>query len=93
MKRLAASLTILAGLLAVGCGNRPVSKTATNNPTMPVDLLFNHDGCNVYRFSDGGEYHYYAVCGNLAVTTNSRIEHSNGKTMYTTPEEIATVQR
>ena len=49
-----------ASILA-GCANDPVAESATNNPNVDVALLFSHDGCDVFRFRDGG-YHYYVRC-------------------------------
>lgn len=93
MKQWAIMILFLAGLVVAGCESAPVSKATTSNPNVQVGLLFNHDGCNIYRFEDAGELHYYTVCGNLPVTTTSNIVHSAGKTTYITPDEIATVQR
>lgn len=41
-----------------------------------ITLLFNNDGCKVYRFEDKDKYHYYTNC----TSTISII--SNGKTSY-----------
>lgn len=78
---------LLIGL--VGCEADPVSTKQTNNPQVAVSLLFENDGCKVYRFSDNGEPHYYAHCATGTVSTSTEIPH--GK--YSTPEEIATTTR
>ena len=44
-----------------GCAAEPVATAPTNNANIEVDLLFEHDGCRVYRFRDLG-YHYFARC-------------------------------
>jgi hypothetical protein len=49
-------------MLLLGCEAAPVSSAATNNPEVAVGLLFEHEGCRVYRFRDSGQLHYYAVC-------------------------------
>lgn len=42
---------------------QPVStKTAINNKDYNVSFLFEHDGCKVYRFTDGGENIYFTSC-------------------------------
>lgn len=77
--------------LIAGCDANPVSTQSTNNPKVQVDLLFVHDGCAVYRFYDGGEGHYYAVCGRgLNVTTSS--EQPCGKGCVR-EEQISTVEQ
>lgn len=53
---------LLAVLLAVGCTKSPVSVDKTNNPEVPVELLFEHEGCRVFRFYDTGRPHYFASC-------------------------------
>jgi hypothetical protein len=45
----------------VGCFASPVAVNSTNNPNIDVELLFEHDGCKVYRFNDHS-YHYFARC-------------------------------
>jgi hypothetical protein len=52
---------LIAALATSGCLSQPLMTTQTSNPTIAVDLLFEHDGCRVYRFFDGG-YHYFARC-------------------------------
>lgn len=44
-----------------GCYASPVTQGPSNNPEVPVALLFSHDGCDVYRFDDQGA-HYFARC-------------------------------
>ena len=51
----------------VSCLEKPVSTSKTNNENIKVELLFEHDGCKVYRFNDG-DYRYYAVCSGQATT-------------------------
>ena len=54
-------LLIVLCLGLFGCANEPISRTYTNNNEIHVELLFEHDGCKVYRFYDGG-YKYYTDC-------------------------------
>lgn len=72
--------------LALGCAQDPVAKNTTDNPKVPVDLLFTNNGCSVYRFFDAGRYHYYADC--TGAVTDIRIEN---KTTHF--EEIPSVRR
>jgi len=66
-------------LCLIGCTADPISSVKTNNKDVSVDLLFTHDGCSVYRFVDGSDYHYYAVCkqGSFAsmVDSEGRSKH------------------
>ncbi|MNU30407.1 hypothetical protein D3C71_188920 [compost metagenome] len=51
------------GLALVGCGRSPVEQSNTNNPNISVAKLFDHEGCSVYRFEDGGNGTvYYTNC-------------------------------
>lgn len=50
-------------VLLVACGRaEPVATDDTTNPKVTVDLLFEHDGCKVYRFKDSGNYRYFVNC-------------------------------
>jgi hypothetical protein len=73
---LAFSLTVAA----TGCVSTPVSNTTTNNPDVSVALLFEHDGCRVYRFYDDLHYIYYANCG---THTQASWDRSCGKNCVT----------
>lgn len=61
-------IAILAALLlsVLGCVKQPVSTASSTNPEVPVALLFEHQGCKVYRFLDSGRYMYYVRCGDAA---------------------------
>ena len=55
---------LIAALASSGCLAQPIMTTQTSNPGIQVDLLFEHDGCRMYRFMDGG-YHYFARCDGM----------------------------
>lgn len=57
-------LLLMAGLMlsGTGCLAEPVRKSATSNPEISVGLLFEYDGCKVYRFVDD-RVHYFVRCG------------------------------
>lgn len=57
-----ASFCLIAALGITGCAHDAVSTAATTNIEVKVDLLFEHDGCKMYRFEDEGYYHYWANC-------------------------------
>lgn len=59
MKRL---LVPVALSLFAACAIPPVQHAPTNNPRASVDLLFEHNGCRVYRFRDGWMPIYYSDC-------------------------------
>jgi hypothetical protein len=61
---------------ALGCEKSPVSQSSSNNPNIAVDFLFEHEGCKLYRFYDGGRAIYYANCGGRIQTSWS---HPCGK--------------
>ncbi|AHZ84671.1 hypothetical protein Bb109J_c1981 [Bdellovibrio bacteriovorus] len=54
-------LFVILVLLIAGCTRDPVKTSSTNNPEVPVSLLFEYEGCKVYRFIDGRP-HYYTNC-------------------------------
>lgn len=85
-----ATLAVL-GLLAAACAEEPVSVSSSNNPNVPVALLFEHDGCRVYRFKDAGRLHYYATCDGKAERTQGEWTEYCGKNCWhTVREEVPT---
>jgi hypothetical protein len=62
--KLRALLIIIACIASLSCARQiPVSSvTPENNKTYQVDLLFENDGCKVYRFRDNGNYVYFTNC-------------------------------
>jgi hypothetical protein len=92
MKRIAIVVAVMA---LVGCANDPVASSASNNPQVKVDLLFEHEGVRVYRFWDAGHHRYYAIPRDGSATSvESGFNQSCGKgcTKYV-PIEIPTAAR
>ena len=52
----------LSCLLLVACTEPAESTVASSNGNIPVEKLFNVDGCTVYRFQDGGYNRYFSSC-------------------------------
>ena len=90
-------LVMAALVVSVGCddGSRVKAIQSTDNPTMPVALLFEKDGVRVYRFEDAGRYHYFAVprsSSYLSASVFSEWSESCGKSCtQTITEEVPTV--
>lgn len=88
---LAAVLAVLSLVLA-GCraeaapggGDRP-----TSNPAVSVDVLFEVDGYRVYRFSDGGERHYFVTPQGTVASQHT--EHCGKGCTRTEVESIETL--
>lgn len=74
---------LIAALLLVGCAESPVSRHSTNNPDVGVSVLFEVDGCKVYRFSDAGHYRYFTTC-------QGSVSSSLKQGKSTRPESIST---
>lgn len=54
---------ILIAVIALLAGCLKKAETSTSAGTeFVVDKLFTHEGCTVYRFSDGGNSRYYTNC-------------------------------
>lgn len=54
-------LAIFALTLLAGCSKPAETSTAVGKEFV-VDKLFTHEGCTVYRFSDGGNSRYFTNC-------------------------------
>jgi hypothetical protein len=81
-------LVLLAALLLIaGCEKEPLSRAVSTNREIPVDRLFEIDGCRVYRFYDGRS-RYFASCA--GVTSGSHTEPCGKNCLRTVPDEIPT---
>ena len=67
----------LGAILFGACTNEPMSKEMIGkNGGFEVEYLFEKDGIKVYRFWDGGHYHYFTSKGETIST------QTVGKTTY-----------
>ncbi len=55
-------LMTFAALVLVSCAKDPVQVGQSNNGSINVEVLFDFDGCRMYRFSDAGRYVYFSKC-------------------------------
>ncbi len=79
----------VAVFLLVSCSKKPLSSNPTENPKFDVDVLFDYDGCRVYRFYDKGYPVYFVRCGrSIQISWNE--PHSLGKTHYVIPKQVVT---
>lgn len=87
-------IVLLASLIA-GCDEVDGDVRATSNPNLPVTLMFEIDGMRVYRFKDGGDYHYVADARGVAITatTTTDTDVDGTTTSNTTYDEVPTVGR
>ena len=80
MKKTLAIYIVLIGLGAMlfgACSNDPMSKERLGkDDVFEVEYLFEKDGVKVYRFEDGGRYHYFTTKGETISTQTA------GKTTY-----------
>jgi hypothetical protein len=77
---------IMVGAMIFGaCSNDPMSKERLGkDDVFEVEYLFEKDGVKVYRFEDGGRYHYFTTKGE----TISTQQNSSGKTTTYHEENI-----
>lgn len=68
-------LLIVLAMFVIGCQGDAQETRATTNSEFHVQLLFEHDGCKVYRFYDG-RFIYYTDCRGK---TEWSTTHTNGK--------------
>jgi hypothetical protein len=90
MKRcfLPACLIATLTFLVVGCLSPPQSSVPSSNPQVKVELLFEVDGCKVYRFYDGGQPRYFTKCANG--TSSVGWQQSCGKNCSFYAENVTT---
>jgi hypothetical protein len=61
----------LATLTILGCSKDPISVSESNNKDIQVELLFEYEGCKMFRFKDGDNDHYFTKCINASSQTIS----------------------
>ena len=67
--------SFISALFLFSCEAKAIRTDRTDNPTVSVDLLLQHDGCKVYRFTDNGHAHYFVKCADTrTATTDSTIQ-------------------
>lgn len=85
---------VVAVIVLAACTEKPLSTIQSNNPNYQVDKLFSHEGCDVYRFEDGGHKYFVRCADKTSVSTNwtetcgrgcSRNVNVVGATKSTTP--------
>ncbi len=64
-----------------------MSTEQTLNPDIELELLFEHDGCKIYRFSDVGRSIYYTDCRGQ---TSWETTYTDGKITTTTNHQVNT---
>ena len=70
-------LIILALILLTSCVKDGIN--TEKNGEFKIDLLFEKDGCKMYRFKDGSDYIYWSNCNG---NTQYSAYRSNGKSGY-----------
>jgi hypothetical protein len=66
-----------------------MSTSATGNAEFDVEFLFQHDECKVFRFYDGGRYHYFTKCPASSGTAGTQPKMC-GKSQCPYPENVPT---
>ena len=65
MKKILLALTL--AIVATGCYKDAQTTTTVGNG-FKVEFLFKKDGVKVYRFFDGGDFHYFTSNGETMTT-------------------------
>jgi hypothetical protein len=62
----------LAVIALSACEAAPPQETSrTTNPEISIELLFEHDGCRMYRFLHDGRWRYFGNCPNHTNVSSS----------------------
>jgi hypothetical protein len=75
MRRILILITAL--LILSGCIKQ--GKERKQQGPFTIDLLFEHEGCKVYRFRDNGEYIYYSTCQGTFFNRKTETQYQNTK--------------
>jgi hypothetical protein len=82
-----AVLFLISGLTGCMAQHPIVTQVTQNNQDYKVAYLFEHDGCKVYRFYDGGLSVYFTNCnGSAMARTDSTVTQNIIRAQRTTHE-------
>jgi|LakMenEpi03Aug12_release.lakeMendotaPanAssembly.Ray.scaffolds.fasta_scaffold557286_2 hypothetical protein len=76
---------LLIALIFASCKREAQKQVQSTNSNFNVELLFEVDGCKVYRFRDGENYKYFTNCKGSVSWDDTKTQQS-GKTTQTTTE-------
>lgn len=70
-------IIVLGAMIFGACSNEPMSKERLGKDDgFEVEYLFEKDGVKVYRFLDGGRFHYFTTRGEtISVQTEGKNEY------------------
>lgn len=68
---LISSISIVLLAVVMACEKPAVRTQQTNNPDMDLELLFENEGCKVWRFDDNNRSHYYTDFRGETITTKT----------------------
>ncbi len=78
-------------LLLVGCAEDAQEQSASSTPNFSVGMLFETEGCRVFRFQDAGHLHYFVRCRPRdSASTSATQTYTDGKNTHTEVEDIPT---
>ena len=82
-------LTFLVVVLISSVSDNPEPKETIQNGDYKLELLFEQNGCKMYRFHDNGRYVYWSDCQGK---TELEYKESNGKTNSSEYQETITTE-
>lgn len=87
--RLLIVLSVVVAVALAGCEKPAQEQQRTTNAQVGVELLFEHDGCRIYRFWDVGHPRYFARCERASGHVESTRSVLVGKTVVRYPDTLA----
>ena len=69
-------LLTISVLVLTACQSRPLAYINTQNPEIDLAKIFEVDGCNVYRFTDGSTSNYLTTCPGSVSFESGRLDDS-----------------
>ena len=79
---------ILIALIFAGCKREAQQEVQSTNSNFQVELLFEVDGCKVYRFIDCAEVRYFTTCKGAVSWSTTKTSAKGQK--YITQHNIET---
>ena len=80
----------MLAVVLTGCLKNGQQQEQTSNGNFNVELLFEKDGCKIYRFTDGGQAVYWTDCIGKVETA---YQQSSGKSSHEVRVQNETVAK
>ncbi len=75
-------LIFLLSIVSFSCTRPALETVNSSNPNIELELIFEKDGCKMYRFYEGNRYIYWVDCRGQVVSSYDVHQNKTNITKY-----------